>query len=227
MFDKKMKINAETWDIWQMHKWMMDDCKVFDNKLPGAENVLDKYLLELYSFLCYVAGNQNKEESNFIRAFIKKSDCPDLITKKPIIMDNIYIPETLRFLIDFENQVLEKNIPTETIKFCKQTFDSWTVVLLRIFAAFGYSMLISDNKFHPDELERFTVLIKNYQSYIYENLKKKDFGTSMRIVLSTESDNGENTIIIEDSPHDIGTKDSELEKLQDKQENIEKKIDYL
>ena len=234
----KMKIDDKTWDIWNMHNRLMSECrahdrgmpelkKYFDERLSNAKDILDNYLFDVYSFLCHIAGEQNKGESGFIKLFVKKSECPELLTRKPIILDDVYIPETLRYFNDFENFVWEKGYPPETICVNNQDFDSRTIVFYRAFAAFGYSMLVSDNEFHPDELERFNVLIKKYQSYVCENLKKKDFGTSLRLVLSTESDKGENTIIIEDVPQDAKTKAGELEELQKKKENLEKKIDYL
>ena len=234
----KMKIDNQTWDIWNMHNRLMSECrahdrgmpelkKYFDERLSNAKNILDNYLMDVYSFLCHIAGAQNKDESGFIKLFIKKSECPELITRKPIVLDDVYIPESLRYFTDFENFIWEKGYPPESICVNNQYFDSRTIVLFRAFAAFGYSMLVSDNEFHPDELERFNVLIKKYQSYVFENLRKKDFGTSLRLVLSTESDKGENTIIIEDVPKDAKTKAGELEELQKKKENIEKKIDYL
>ncbi|MCR5847987.1 MAG: AAA family ATPase [Lachnospiraceae bacterium] len=248
--DDKMKLNPENWDIWGMHKWLMDWCDAFDKKLPEikdfvdkrmtgtgddsvknvyeTENILDKYLLDVYSFLCYIAGGQTVEEIGFIKVFADMSERRNLIYKKPIEIDDSYIPESLRYFVEFENQVLEKGItnPFEKIKLNDQTYDSFAVVQFRAFAAFGYSMLISDNVFHPDELHRFNVLIKRFQNYIYENLKKEDFGPHMRVVLSTKLDVGQNMIVIEDRPKDE-PKNAELEELKKKEANLEKKIDYL
>ncbi len=240
----KMKIDITNWDVWGMHKWLIANCKEQDEKIPelkeildrrmtgsgetsdkktyGTEKILDKYLFDVYSFLCYLAGYQKKEESAFIIRFAEMSDCRDIVNRKPIEFDEDYIPEILRYFIDFENFVFEKGITLDKVKFIEKTFNSHSVVLVRTFAAFGYSMLISDNEFHPDELERFNVLIKNFQKYIHENLKKKDLGNSLRIDLTTQFECDENRIIIEDKTHD-----DELEELKKKEENLEKKIDYL
>ncbi len=235
----KIKIDGKPWDIWNMNNRLMSECRAHDRKMPelkkyyderlcNAKDILDHYLMDVYSFLCYIAGEQNRKESSFIRLFIKMSGNPQLMTRKPVVMDNGYIPESLSYFVDFETFVWGKGYPRETITVNNQDFHSRAIVMYRAFAAFGYSMLVCDDKFYPDELERYTALIKSYQSYVYANLGTKDFGGFMSLELSTESGKGEDKIIIEDIPHDDAAADAEkLEELQEKKENLEKKIDYL
>ena len=88
-----------------------------------------------------------------------------------------------------------------------------------MFSIVGAGMMTCDKNVTNEEVKHFTGLIKSYQRYIFENLKKTDFGSAFNVAMVvTEDDEAKETIYMtkENNDETISTKIKEASKFSDK-----------
>lgn len=203
---------------------LRETCKVLDGAFGIVEhsrfvNAIDQ---DMFSFLREIAASDaepNDDEKEYIDAFVKSSVYGEKLYNDTLEWDS-EAPCSLKLFVNAENKLME--IGEVERKVPKTGQSSPVAIWFKVFSIVGAGMMTCDKNVTNEEVKHFTGLIKSYQRYIFENLKKTDFGSAFNVAMVvTEDDEAKETIYMtkENSDETISTKIKEASKFSDKLNN--------
>ena len=165
-------------------------CDVLDRNLGMPEHSAYCTAVEgdMLSFLTEIAAEDaapDDDEKAYIDAFISNSRSGEKLYSEK----NDWQPDaplSLRLFINAENTLM--TIGGVERKTPDSGHGSPTAMWFRVFSLVGAGLMACDGNVTDEEVALFKKLIRSYQSYIFKNLKKTDFGNAFNVAMVVTAD---------------------------------------